>query len=284
MEIRVATPEYFSTIGIPLVRGRLFSDADRPGSTPVVLITAAAARRFFPGEDPIGKTITLGWGKRVNGGRTAAGGQVVGIVGDVKDAGLGEANAPELYLPFRQWPIENMTVLVRTATPPASLADAIRAQVASLDPGLPVSNIRTLDDIVAKSISQPRFYMTLLTIFAAVALALAAIGIFGVLTYAVSQRTREIGIRMALGAREGSVVALVVSQAMGLVIIGLIIGLAAAALLAHTLTGMLFSVTPTDPLTFAAVGALLSAVALFATYVPARRASRVDPTIALRAD
>ena len=284
MEIRVATADYFGTIGIPLVRGRLFSDDDRPGSPPVVLITEAAARRFFPNEDPLGKTIKLGWGKRNSAGRVTAGGSVVGIVGDTKDAGLDEPNAPQLYLPFRQWPVSAMSVLLKTSTPPASLADAVRTQVAAIDPNLPVSNIRTLDDIVSKSISQPRFYMTLLAIFAGVALVLAAIGIFGVLSYAVSQRTREIGIRMALGARESSVIGLVVWRAMGLVAVGVAAGLVGAAVVSHTLTKMLFGVTPTDPVTFVSVSALLGLVALLASYWPARRAARVDPIVALRAE
>ena len=189
-----------------------------------------------------------------------------------------------IYLPFRQWPVSFMTVLMKTSVPPLSLSDAARAQVAAVDPGLPVSNVGTLDAVVAKSISQQRFYMLLLAIFAAVALVLAAIGIFGVLSYAVSQRTREIGIRMALGAREGSVIRLIVRQAMILVVCGVTTGTVAALLLSGTMTKMLFSVTPTDPATFASVAGLLVAVALLASYLPARRATRVDPVIALRAE
>ena len=282
MEVRVASPEYFSTMGIPITRGRAFTNDDREDTPRVVLLTESAARRYFPGEDPIGKTIKLGWGK--GPGKPKAGGEVVGIAGDVKDSGLNEPNPPEIYLPLRQWPVSLMSVVIRTATPPSSLTEAVRSEVYAVDPNLPLSNVRTLDQIVAKSISQPRFYMTLLTIFAGVALALAGIGIFGVLSYAVAQRTREIGIRMALGAQERTVVRLVVRQAMLLVIAGVVSGTAAALLLSRTLTKMLFSITPTDPLTFGGVALVLVSVALLASYMPARRATRVDPIVALRAE
>jgi putative ABC transport system permease protein len=285
MQVRVATPDYFTAIGIPLQRGRLFTDDDRQGTTKVVLITEAAARTFFPNEDPIGKQITLGWGRRDDAGqRLRAGGEVVGIVGDVKEAGLDEENPPQIYLAHRQWPVTSMSVLLNTTTPPASLTNAVRAQVHAIDPNLPLANVRTLDEIVARSISQPRFYMLLLAIFAGVALTLAAIGIFGVLSYAVAQRTREIGIRMALGAQARTVLGLVVRQAMVLVLIGVVVGTAAALLLSRTMDGMLFAVTPSDPLTFASVAGVLLGVALLASFVPARRATRVDPVVALRAD
>ncbi len=280
MEVRVATADYFRTVGIPLRRGRLFTDGDRMGSPPVVLITESAAKQYFPNEDPIGKTIKLGWGR--GPGKPRAGGQVAGIVGDVKDAGLSESNPPEIYLPYRQWPVQSMSVVMRTRVPPQSLAEAARREVFALDGSLPVSNVRTLDDIVSRSISQPRFYTTLLAVFASVALALAAIGIFGVLSYAVAQRTREIGIRMALGAEARTVLALVIRQAMILAAIGIAAGLAAALALSETLQNMLFGIRPRDPVTFAAVAALLAAVALVASYLPARRATRVDPIVALR--
>ena len=282
MQVRVATPGYFSAIGIPITRGRGFTEDDRADAPRVVVITEAAARQYFPGEDPIGKTITLGW--RRGPGTPQAGGQVVGIVGDIKDAGLAEPNPPQIYMPYRQWPIGFMTLVLKTSVPPLTLADAAKAQVAAVDPNLPVSNLATLDAIVAKSISQQRFYMTLLTIFASVALVLAAIGIFGVLSYAVSQRTREIGIRMALGAQEGSVISLIVRQAMLLVVSGIVAGTVFALFLSQTMTKMLFSVTPTDPATFASVAAVLVGVALLASYLPARRATKVDPIVALRAE
>ena len=245
------------------------------------MISESAARQYFPNEDPIGKTIKLGWGK---GGPARAGGQIVGIIGDVKNDALEEVSSPVVYLPLSQWPVSQMTVVLRTSVPPTGLTDTVRSAVYAVDPNLPLSNIRTLDQIVAKSISQPRFYMTLLGIFAAVALVLAAIGIFGVLSYAVAQRTREIGIRMALGAREGSVVRMVVRQAMTLVLTGVLVGTVAALFLSRTMTKMLFSVQPTDPVTFGSVALVLVGVALLACYVPARRATRVDPMAALRAE
>jgi len=282
MEVRVATPGYFSEMGIPLKRGRGFTDDDRQGTPQVVLLAESAVQKYFPNEDPIGKTIKLGWGR--GPGKPKAGGQIVGIVGDVKEAGLNEPNAPQIYLPYRQWPTQSMSVVMKTTTPPESLTAAVRGEVHAIDPNLPVSNIATLDTIIAESISQPRFYMLLLTIFASVALLLAAIGIFGVLSYAVSQRTREIGIRMALGAPGRTVVTLIVRQAMLLVLSGVAAGTIAALFVSQTMVKMLFSVTPTDPVTFASVAAVLVGVALFASYLPARRATRVDPIVALRTE
>ncbi len=282
MQVRVATPDYFTSIGIPLKRGRLFTEDDRQGTPRVVLITESAARQFFPNEEAIGKKIQLGWGR--GPGKPRAGGEVVGIVGDVKEAGLDEPNPPHIYMPLRQWPVNFMSVVVKTATPPTTLADTVRTEVYAVDANLPVSNLRTLDEIVSRSISQPRFYMLLLGIFAAVALALAAIGIFGVLSYAVAQRTREIGIRMALGAQRRAVINLVVREAMLLVVLGVVTGTIAALFLSQTMTKMLFSVAPTDPATFATVAGGLLAVALLASYLPARRATRVDPVVALRTE
>jgi putative ABC transport system permease protein len=283
MQVRVATPGYFQTIGIPLERGRLFTKDDRANTPQVALITEAAAKRYFPNEDPIGKKITLGWGR--GGGPQRAGGEVVGVIGDIKDAGLDEPDPPQIYLPYAQWPVPGMSVVLATAVPPGTLADAARHAVYSLDANLPVGNVRTLEQLVARSISQPRFYMTLLTVFAAVALTLAAIGIFGVLSYAVAQRTREIGIRMALGAHETTVLGLVVREAMMMAVAGVVIGVVAALGLTRWLVStLLFETSPHDPGTFAVVAIVLTAVCLFAAYIPARRATRVDPIVALRAE
>jgi putative ABC transport system permease protein len=282
IQTRVATTEYFQTMGIPLRRGRLFSADDRAGTPPVVLLTESAVREYFPNEEPLGKKITLGWGH--GPGTPRAGGEVVGIVGDIKEEGLQEPNPPQIYLPYQQWPVQSMAVVLRTAVPPASISEAARRAVHDVDPNLPVSQVRTLEQIVSRSISQPRFYMTLLAAFAALALVLAAIGIFGVLSYAVAQRTREIGIRMALGAQESTVVRLVVREAMLLAAAGVTLGLIAAFFVSHSLEAFLFQTRPTDPLTFAGVATLLAVVALTASYIPARRATQVDPLTALRAE
>jgi putative ABC transport system permease protein len=282
IQTRVATTEYFQTMGIPLKRGRLFSADDRAATPPVVLLTESAVREYFPNEEPLGKKITLGWGH--GPGTPRAGGEVVGIVGDIKEEGLQEPNPPQIYLPYRQWPIQSMAVVLKTAVPPASISEAARRAVHDVDPNLPVSQVRTLEQIVSRSISQPRFYMTLLAAFAALALVLAAIGIFGVLSYAVAQRTREIGIRMALGAQESTVVRLVVREAMLLAAAGVTLGLIAAFFVSHSLEAFLFQTRPTDPLTFAGVATLLAVVALTASYIPARRATQVDPLTALRAE
>ena len=283
MQVRIATPDYFRLMGIPLKRGRYLTPDDRMNTPQVVLITEAAARQHFPGEDAIGKNITLGW--RRGPDRPNAGGEVVGIIGDIKDAGLAEPDPPQIYLPYAQLPIETMSVVMQTAVPPASVAEPARRAVYSLDGNLPVANVRTLEELVARSISQPRFYMTLLAMFAGVALALAAIGIFGVLSYAVAQRTREIGIRMALGAHERTVVRLIVREAMVMAFGGVVIGVGGAFLLTEWLVAkLLFNTSPHDPATFVAVAVTLTVVSLAAAYVPARRATQVDPIVALRAE
>jgi putative ABC transport system permease protein len=282
MQVRVATTDYFRTIGIPLERGRLFTDLDREGTTPVVLLTASATRRFLPGEEPLGKKITLGWGH--GPGTPRAGGEVVGIVGDVKDAGLNEPDPPEIYLPYRQWPVQRMSLVLRTATPPANIVSAARREVYAVDPDIPVSNVRTLEEVVARSVSQPKFYMTMLTVFASAALMLAAVGVFGVLSYAVTQRTREIGIRVALGAGEATVVGLVVREALGFALGGVGLGLVVAYFVAQTLDTLLYMTEPTDPATFSLVAGLLVVISLVASYVPSRRAAHVDPVVALRAE
>jgi putative ABC transport system permease protein len=280
IELRVVTPDYFDTLGIPLRRGRVFHHGDIASSQKVMVISESAARRHFPAEDPIGKQIKLGWGRK--GQRVE--GEVVGIVADVKEAGLHEPSPPELYLPHNQVSEGEMTVLLRTAVPPMTLAGVVRQEVHRGDRNLPVSQIQTLDTILAESVSQSRFYMMLLGTFAMVALLLAAIGIFGVMSNAVAHRTREIGIRLALGAEGAHVRGLVLREAFVLAVLGIVVGLIASFQLTTFLATLLFELKPTDPLTLFGVAAMLLTVALGASYLPAWRASRVDPLVALRQD
>jgi putative ABC transport system permease protein len=282
LETRVATPGYFQTLGIPLLKGRLFTAQDDERAPQVALISERAARKFFPGEDPIGRKIRLGWGRGKD--KPNVGGEVIGIVGDVAQVGLDIAADPEIYVPHAQVANSSMEIVVRADVPPEMLAAAVRREVRLLDADLPIERIETLEEIVAESISRPRFYMLLVAIFAGVALLLAAVGIFGVMSCSVAQRTRELGIRIALGAGAGALRRLVVGQAMTLATIGLAIGLAAALLLSSTLEKMLFNLSSTDPATFVSVAGVLFAVALLASWLPARRASKVDPVVALRAE
>jgi len=279
-QVRVVTPEYFRVMEIPLRSGRALAASDRAGTQPVVVINESAAKLLWPGRDPLGHTFELG--TRLGLGGDRAGGTVVGVVADIKHNGLGEAAQPEVFLAHSQFPVDYMSVAVRTSVPPQSLAAPIREQVREMDSGLPIDRMRTLEQSLADSVAQPRFYMLLLAIFAAAALFLAAIGIYGVLAYTVRQRSNEIGIRRALGARAGDLLRMVVGRAMALAGGGLAVGLLASFALTRLLSGLLHGVSATDPLTFAGVACLLSAVALLASLIPARRAARVDPMVALR--
>jgi putative ABC transport system permease protein len=280
LEVRVADADYFHTMGIAIRRGRMFSSEDRPGSAPVCLLTESAVRKFFPGEDPIGKHIELGWRRN----KTRVGGDVIGVVADVKSFGLDQLSPPQIYMPLSQVPIDTIAFVVRTTTSETNLIAAVRAAVAESDSNMPLNRLETLDQHVRKSIATQRFYMLLLAVFASVALALAAVGIFGVLSYLVTQRTREIGIRVALGAGRGSVVGLIIRQAVLLAAVGIVIGVAGAVGLSRLLQTMLFELSPTDPLSFILVAAGLLLVAIFAAWWPARRAVAVDPLVALRAE
>ena len=247
----------------------------------VVLLSEAAVRRHFADEDPIGKRIRLGLGR---GRGPKAGGEVVGVVRDVKRRGLAKASQPEIYVPYAQFPLQSMAVVLRSDVPPRSLATAAEAAVHELDAELPVARVATLEEIVARSISEPRFYVVLLGAFAATALFLAALGLFGVMSYAVAQRTRELAVRMALGARQQELRRMVLREALVLGALGLTLGLGGALVVSRTLESLLFSVRPGDPATLAAVALLLLVTTLLAGYLPARRATRIDPVVALRAD
>jgi putative ABC transport system permease protein len=280
MRVQVATPGFFHAMGMPLVRGRGFSPQDRNGAPQVVMLNEAAVRRYFPGEDPMGKRITVGWS--VNGVRR--GGEVVGIVGDTKQVAPDEEGQPELYLPFAQAPMSTLSVVVRSTAEPAAVAAAARTAVRELDPDLPIYNLQPLTEAVAESSATRRFYMFLLGGFATVALLLAAVGIYGVISYSVGQRSQEIGIRMALGATRDRVLRAVVGQGLVLASIGAAAGLLGALLATRGLRSLLYEVSATDPLTFAAIAGLLLVVSWIACYIPARRAARVDPLIAMRYD
>jgi len=277
-EFRQITPGYFETLGIPIVEGRDFTPRDDKSAPPVVIVNRTFASRYFPGEDALGKRIEPGVSR--DGQRTVR--EIVGVVGDVKHRGLGEENEPEFYVPSRQLSIADMTVVARVDGDPQILQRDVRAIVASLDKDVPVYHQHTLDDYVIDAVAQPRFNALLLSLFAGLALVLTAVGLYGVLAYAVALRTREIVIRMALGARRGDILRMVVRRGLALALTGVGIGLLAALLTTRLLRGLLFHVAPTDPATFVASGLLLAAVALAASWLPARRATRLSPMEALR--
>ena len=266
---------YLRAMRIPVLRGREFTEQDRADSPPVVLISDTFARRMWPGEDPLGHRIKMGADTRP--WRT-----IVGVVGDVRHKGLDAPHTMQIYLPQTQWLDSSTALVVRTTGDPLALAGAVRNAVWSVDSNQPISNTATMDRVIAISMAQRRFAMTLFGIFAGLALVLAAVGLYGVLTHNVSTRTNEIGVRIALGAQSGHIVRLVVNEGLVLTGIGIVIGLVGAAGLSRFLASQLFGVTSTDAMTFAGVPVLLAVVALLACYVPARRATRVDPMVALR--
>jgi predicted permease len=269
--IRAVSPSYFGTMRLPLLTGRAFGAADDARAEPVLLINAAARQRFFGGAEANGQLVRL-WG---------ASRRVIGVVGNERFKGLTEAAPPAVYLPLAQAPMAS-AVLVRTDGNPSLLAPGIRRVLREIDPQLALFGVEPLTETVGNSQAQRRFTMILLVAFAAVALLLAAIGVHGVLSYSVAQRTREIGIRAALGADVGRIRGLVVSQGARLAVFGIAVGFAGALGLTRLLSTLLFGVGARDPLTFAGVGIVLAVVALVAVWLPARRAARVDPMVALR--
>jgi putative ABC transport system permease protein len=275
-------PDYFKTVGARLVNGRTFTpqdDADHPG---VAIVNEAFVRNYFPGESPLGKRMRPSPPARIWDNQRLTSFEIVGVVRDVKFDGLAAASEPAYYLPASQSPLGDMTILVRTTTDPESIVPALRQAVWSIDPSQPISNVDTLEQIVSKSIAQPRLNMVLMMLFGGLALLLSAVGIYGLLSYAVTQRTQEMGIRMALGANVVDVLKLVLKQGMLLALIGEAIGLAGAFALTRLMGGLLFGVTPTDASIFVGVVAVLTLTALLACYLPARRATKVDPLVALR--
>ena len=278
MQVRVISPAYFRSLRIPLLRGREFSDADRLGAPRVLLISQTAARTFFPKEDPIGKYLKFG----AQGGYERIEGTVVGMVADVRDFGLDAPAPPTAFAPIAQAGWGDFSVLVRTEGATAGAAETVRGAVQSLDRDLPVGDISSVQDVAAATLAPRRFYMLLLSLFSGLALVLAAVGMYGVIAYSVSQRSHEIGVRLALGANRGRVLAMIVREAFVLLAMGMAIGIVAALALSRVLRGMLVGVSAADPLVYVAVGLLLALVALLACVVPARRATRVDPMVALR--
>jgi putative ABC transport system permease protein len=273
----VASADYFSTLRIPLVQGRFFREQDAADAPHVAIINQAFARRYFPNENPIGKRVGFNW--EIQGLQ-----EIVGVIGDVKHDGLADPVRAELYVPYSQRPDQDFQIVMRTKTDPASLVSEARAAVLAVDQSQPINSVETMDAIVSHSLTDQRTAMWLLAAFAGLALVLTAVGIYGVISYSVSQRTREIGLRMALGAQRGDVMQHVVREGMALVLWGVGIGLAVGLAVTRVLASQIYGVSPRDPLTFAAVAALLAGVALGACYVPARRATLVDPTVALRCE
>jgi putative ABC transport system permease protein len=273
------SPDYFRALGVPLLKGRLFSDADR--TTPVLIINQTMAKQYFPNQDPIGKRIQTG-----DPDPKAPWETVVGVVGDVKYSGLDAAPSPTLYVPYteKDWAgwTRGMSLVVRTSMDPSSVVPGLRQELARLDKDLPLSQVRTMNELIDESVVQQRFRTWLLGVFSALALLLAAVGIYAVISHMVGERTREIGIRMALGATRKEILKLILGQASQLAVIGIFTGIAGALLLTRVMRSLLFSVSTTDPLSFALMCTLLAVIALVAGYVPAIRATRVDPIVALR--
>jgi predicted permease len=273
-DYRNASPDYFRTMGIPLRNGRVFTDEDKADHPLVALINETLARRYWPErENPIGQRLRLG-------PRFIP--EIVGIVGDVKDSALNQQTAPAIYASYLQSPEAKMSLVVRAEGDPVNMIRAVEKQVWAVDKDQPMYKIRAMEQVVGDSQSSSRFTLVLLGIFAAVAMGLAAVGIYGVISYTVAQRTREIGIRIALGAARRDVLRLVVGQGTVLASAGVAIGLAGALGLTRVMKSLLFGVSATDPAIFAGAALFLAAVALAASYIPARRAMRVDPTVSLR--
>jgi putative ABC transport system permease protein len=272
--VRQITPDYLQTMRIPLLRGRVFNQQDIAGVKPVVIINRTVAQKYFPAQDPIGRHLA--------NSRDKIQMEIVGVVGDVKFTGLNTPYIPEMYMPQAQNPAATMTLVVCSTSNPQPLIAAVRQKTAEIDPDLPLSNIASMSEVVSASVAQPRLTAQFTGFFAGLALLLTAVGIYGVLAYSVTQRTHEMGIRMALGASRVEILKMVVGQGMKLVLAGLVFGLVVSLAVTRLLSTLLFGTSARDPLTFAAVTLLLIVVALLAAYIPARRAAQVDPIVALR--
>ncbi|HWS87826.1 MAG TPA: ABC transporter permease [Pyrinomonadaceae bacterium] len=279
-EVQSVAPGYFRTMGIPLLGGREYDRRDTFGSAPVVVINEALARQYFPGEDPLGKRIKPGFSTAGPGVMR----EIVGVVGNVRHRGLDAESRPAFYFADAQMPMWGLTLVVRAAADPAALAGPVRERVRELDPDVPVYRVRTIEDFVSISVAEPRFNTLLIGLFAALALLLTVVGIYGVTSYAVTQSRRELGIRVALGARPRDIIRLMLGRGLVLTLAGLGVGLAAVFGLTRYMAGMLFGVRPLEPATLALLSLLLGSVALLACYLPARRAAKVDPLVALKSE
>jgi putative ABC transport system permease protein len=275
-DILVIDPGYLQTMQIPLLAGREFRERDNQNSARVMIINETMAREFWPNESPIGKRITMmDWGPPLTG-------EIVGVAGDVKINGLDTAIGPAIYWPYSQFPVNFNAIVVRSDADPLRLVSAVKSQIWSVDKNQPISKIATMEQVLSDSIAQRRLYLVLLGVFAGAALLLAAVGIYGVMSYSVSQRAHEIGIRLALGAAQTEILKLILGHGAKLALLGVATGILAATALTRLMSSLLFGVSPSDPATLAAVAVLLMLVAMVACYIPARRAMRVDPMIALR--
>ena len=271
---------YFTTLGVPLVAGRFFDERDLPGGPPVVIVNETLARRYFPGGNAVGRRLKEGGAERPNNPWM----EIVGVVGDVKYSGLNAPPEPAFYLPDRQQPLIRRFVIVRTAADPRSALNSIRAAVSALDRDVPVARLYTIDQLMNESVAAPRFRTTLVTVFAILGVVLAAIGIYGVMAYTVSERARELGVRLALGATTHDLMRMVLAEALAIAAAGVVLGVAGAVATTRLMAALLFGVRPTDPATLVSIAGILMAIALAGSYVPARRATRVDPMATLRSE
>jgi putative ABC transport system permease protein len=274
-DISLVTPGYFTAMGIPLRNGRDFTDRDRQGSPHVAILNETAARAFFGGEDPLGKRLSVSW----NDAREV---EIVGIAGDIRHGALQQQPAPCLFMPNAQQPFPFAALVIRTSGDPGALAGAVRAEIHRLDPDQGIADLQTMEQIVGSAKAQPRVQTVLFALFGVVALALTSIGIYGVLAYSVAQRTREIGVRVALGASPATAFRFVLRDGLRLTAAGMTVGLVAAMALTRFMEGLLFEIQPLDPVAFASVIALLIVVAVAACAIPAARASWIDPALVLR--
>jgi predicted permease len=275
-DIAVVDTKYFHTMEVPLIKGRNFTDSDTYKTRPVAVIDQTLAQRYWPGEDPLGQDVRFGFGRGLQGLT------IVGVVGDIKSDGFEAPSVPHIYVALGQFAPVNAVVFLRSRGDVAHLGQAVRHEVESVDPNVPVHSISSMDQIIARSVADRRFALELLGVFAAVALLLASVGIYGVMSYSFSQRTHEVGIRVALGAQRLDILLMALGEGIRMVIIGLAAGFAGAVIVTRVFRSMLFEVGPADPVTFVFVSCILAGVALLACYLPARRATRVDPLVALR--